>query len=90
MLKFEMKYNNLIKDRLDAIELAMEDVSMEQARLNSHASFIPKATNNAKVYSTTANSSVINTGNPTVFLREDSKFDENALFPPNSASISIE
>ena len=49
MLNFEMKYNNLIKDRLDAMELAMEDVSMEQARLNSHASFIPKAANNTKV-----------------------------------------
>ena len=49
MLSFEMKYNNMIKDRLDTIELAMEDVSMEQARLNSHASFIAVAGNNTKV-----------------------------------------
>ena len=84
ILSFEMKYNNMVRNRLDALECAMEDMSMEQARLNSHASVMATATN----YKATprANSSV----NPTIVLGEDSKYEENTLFPPNSMRNSME
>ena len=85
ILSFEMKYNNMMRGRLDAIELAVEDMAMEQARLNSNTSVKITAAN-LKTLNTT-NSSVINSGNPGAILSEDSRYD--ALFPPNSVKNSI-
>ena len=35
MIGFEMKYNNLIRGRLDKIEAFTEDLALEQAKLNT-------------------------------------------------------
>jgi len=64
-----MKYKNLIKGRLETLETALEDLAMEQAKINSQAPNLASRSHNNHSVSL----------KPAV-LKEDSKFDENALF----------
>lgn len=71
ILGFEMKYSNLIKGRLDRLESFMDDLALEQARINTRAggAMISNA------HHTTINQTY-----------EDSKFDDIGLFPSEATA----
>ena len=61
IIGIEIKYRNMVRNRMDKIEAFMDELAMEQANLNSKVA----------VFSTEAN----------LFKTEESRFEENGLFP---------
>ena len=64
ILNFEMKYDNMIKGRMDRLEAVMDDIALEQAKLNARGG-----------------AAAIVTTDQTFIKAEDSRFDDQGLFP---------
>lgn len=70
IISIEMKYSNLIRNRMDKIEAFMEDLAMEQANLNGKVA-------------------AFSFSEPNAIRTEDSKFEENGLFPNTLSSVHV-